>query len=207
MGWIIEKNTSTLPPPRTKQPSARTRTSSSLTKNRRQSRGDRPTILCEVQALVVQQKLLHLGAAELSRARRLAYTIPVTTYIIPGTIPGTVYYTWHYPRRLSSNHFLVTFPLTCMDTQHPNNVVDLMLFQLYCHLASNPNGNATSRRLSTRPDDLTPQVLVLYWSNEWWAGRAWTGCPGMSLGSPPSKNELTNLFFLAPRASYNICHV
>ena len=25
-----------------------------------------------------------------------------------------------------------------METQHPNNVVDLMLFQLYCHLASNP---------------------------------------------------------------------
>ena len=49
--------------------------------------------------------------------------------------------------------------LTPMETQHPNNVVDLMLFQLYCHLASNPNGNATSRRLSTRPDDLT-QVLV-----------------------------------------------
>ena len=47
-----------------------------------------------------------------------------------------------------------------METQHPNNVVDLMLFQLYCHLASNPNGNAASRRLSTRPDDLT-QVLVV----------------------------------------------
>ena len=47
-----------------------------------------------------------------------------------------------------------------METQHPNNVVDLMLFQLYCHVASNPNGNAASRRLSTRPDDLT-QVLVL----------------------------------------------
>ena len=51
--------------------------------------------------------------------------------------------------------------LTPMETQHPNNVVDLMLFQLYCHLASNPNGNATPRRLSTRPDDLT-QVLVLH---------------------------------------------
>ena len=49
--------------------------------------------------------------------------------------------------------------LTPMETQHPNNVVDLMLFQLYCHLASNPNGNATSRRLSARPDDLT-QALV-----------------------------------------------
>ena len=46
-----------------------------------------------------------------------------------------------------------------METQHHNNVVDLMLFQLYCHVASNPNGNAASRRLSTRPDDLT-QVLV-----------------------------------------------
>ena len=64
-----------------------------------------------------------------------------------------------YPRRLSSNHFLVTFPLTCMQTQHPNNVVDMTLFQLYCHLASNPIVNAASRRLSTRPDDLT-QVLV-----------------------------------------------
>ena len=49
--------------------------------------------------------------------------------------------------------------LTPIETQHPNNVVDLMLFQLYCHLASKRNGNATSRRLSTRPDDLT-QVLV-----------------------------------------------
>ena len=47
-----------------------------------------------------------------------------------------------------------------METQHPNNAVDLMLFQLYCNLASNRNGNATSRRLSTRPDDLT-QVLVI----------------------------------------------
>ena len=93
-----------------------------------------------------------------------------------------------YPRRLSSNPFLVTFPLTCMETkhpkngvelifqnlssneidilhlnriytQHPNNVVDLILFQLYCHLVSNPNVNTASRRLSTRPDDLT-QVLV-----------------------------------------------
>ena len=31
--------------------------------------------------------------------------------------------------------------------------------QLYCHLASNPIVNATSKRLSTRPNDLT-LVLV-----------------------------------------------
>ena len=107
-----------------------------------------------------------------------------------------------YPRRLSSNHLLFIFPLTCMETkhpnngdklilqslstiyiailhqnrmetqhpnngvklilqslssiyiailhqnrmetQHPNNVVDLILLQLYCHRASNPNGNAAS---------------------------------------------------------------
>ena len=55
--------------------------------------------------------------------------------------------------------------LTPMETQHPNNVVDLMLFQLYCHLASNPNGNATSKRLSTRPNDLT-QVLVWQTKNK-----------------------------------------
>ena len=36
---------------------------------------------------------------------------------------------------------------------------DLTLFQLYCNLASNPIVNAASKRLSTRPDDLT-QVLV-----------------------------------------------
>ena len=73
-----------------------------------------------------------------------------------------------------------------METQHPNNVVDLMLFQLYCHVASNPNGNAASRRLSTRPDDLTQVLVVLGGSSRTQCGQ---GCHRLC-SSPASHASL-----------------